>query len=327
MIEKNPLSIEDVALPVVGSGQVLIEVKACGVCRSNLHMIEGDWVRYGLPAKSPIIPGHEVVGIIDALGHDVGGFNKGDRVGVQPLWSTCNKCEYCLSIREQLCPSSQWTGETVDGGYAEYLLATADHTYPIPHNVEDCEAAPLFCPGITAYDAVKKTELTPGKRIAVFGIGGVGHMVLQIARLYGAEVIAVSRSRQRLKLAEELGASRVVDVSSGEPKEWVERIGAVDASVVFAPSSALAQVAVKATKPGGVVVMGVYAELGEFNLGEEKRITGTAVSSRLDMREVLRLAAAGKIKAVSKEFRLDEANEVLKKLKNGEVQARAVLAP
>lgn len=326
-VEHDPLTIEDVPIPKVRAGQVLVKIGACGVCRSNLHMIEGDWVKYGVPAKLPIIPGHEIVGTAVAWSDDVTSLRKGDKVGVQPLWSSCGKCEHCLTGKEQICPSKQITGENVDGGYAEYIVANVDHVYHVPRNLTDSEAAPLFCPGITAYGAVKKAGLTPARKVAVFGIGGVGHMVLQLARIFGAEVIAVSRSTQHLKLAEQLGASTVVDVSRGDSAEWLKRIGGVDSSIVFAPSSQLAQLAVKATKPGGTVVMGVWAELGELPFVEEKNIVGSVIGSRQDMREVLTLASAGRIKAICQEFKLEQANDVLMMLKRGDVRARAVLVP
>jgi len=326
-IDRNPLSMEDVATPTVGRGQVLVKIGACGVCRSNLHMIEGDWVKRGAPAKSPIIPGHEIAGRVARVGDDVKVFREGDKVGVQPLWSSCGRCEYCLTGREQLCKSREITGETVDGGYAEYVVANADHVYHVPDNLNESEAAPLFCPGITAYGAVRKAELSPGKRVAVFGIGGVGHMVVQFAKLYGAEVIAVSRSRQHLDLAKAVGASTVVDSSKGDTAEWLNEIGEVDSSIVFAPSTNIAQLAVKATKRGGITVIGVWAELGELPFPEEKRVVGSILGSREDMKKVLSLASAGKIKSVYEEHSLEKANEVLKMLKNIEIRARAVLVP
>lgn len=312
-------------MPVVGRRQVLVKIAACGVCRSNLHMIEGDWVARGVPAKSPIIPGHEVTGKIVKCGCDVDSFNEEDRVGIQPLWSTCGKCEFCLSGMENLCQSKQMTGETVDGGYAEYMVANADHLYRLPDNLKDSEAAPLFCPGITAYSAVNKAGLSVGKRVAVFGVGGVGHMVIQFARLCGADVIAVSRSRRGLTLAKELGVSKVVDISGSDREEWLKRIGPVDSSIVFAPSTDLAQLAMRVTKPGGTTVIGVWVELGQMPFVEEKKVVGSVIGSRQDMIDVLRIATAGKIKTIYEEFKLENANEVLKMLKTGEVRARAIL--
>jgi propanol-preferring alcohol dehydrogenase len=326
-IEQDPLSVEEVPIPVIGRRQVLVKVGACGVCRSNLHMIEGDWVAMGVPAKSPIVPGHEIAGRVAKCGEDVDTFKEGDRVGIQPIWSTCGRCEFCLTGRENICRSKQITGETVDGGFAEYMAAEADHVYHLPDNLKDSEAAPLFCPGITAYGAVKKAELGPGKRVAVFGVGGVGHMVIEFARLHGADVIAVSRSSRGLGLAKELGATEVVDLSKGGREDWLQKIGPVDSSIVFAPSTELAQLAVRATKPGGVTVVGVFVELGTLPFVDEKKVVGSVVGSRQDVTEVLRLASDRKIKPLYEEFKLEKANEVLQMLKTGRIRARAVLVP
>ncbi len=194
-LETSPFKLREYDTPVPSPHQVVIGVTACGVCRSNLHMIEGDWRSRGIPSKLPIIPGHEVVGVIADLGAQVEGFHVGDRVGVQPLWWSCGRCSYCLAGREQLCAKREITGETVDGGYAEYMLASSEHLYLVPDGLSDAEAAPLFCPGVTAYGAVAKAELSPSKEVANFGIGGVGHLVIQMALLAGAEVTAVARSR------------------------------------------------------------------------------------------------------------------------------------
>jgi propanol-preferring alcohol dehydrogenase len=325
-IEQNPLDLENAPIPNVASGQILLKVTACGVCRSNLHMIEGDWVSYGIPAKSPIIPGHEIVGRVARVANDVASFREGDKVGVQALWSSCGRCEFCLSGRENICQSRHMTGEDVDGGYAEYTVANADYAYHVPDNLKDSEAAPLFCPGISAYGAVKKAQLSPGKKVAVFGIGGVGHMAIQFARLYGADVVAVSRNIQHLKLAEELGAGQVVNTSKGTITEWLKAIGTVDSSIVFAPSGTVVQLAIKATKPGGITVTGVWTEIAE-PLAEERKVANSLIGSRNDMKEVLALASAGKIGPVYEEFKLERASEVLNMLKKGDILARAVLVP
>lgn len=324
-IETDVLRLGDVATPEPGPGQILIRVEACGVCRSNLHMIEGDWVANGVPAKSPIIPGHEVIGTVVALGEAVTSPSVGTRVGVQPLWSTCMRCEWCLSGREQLCPQKEITGETVDGGYAELMLATAAHAYEVPENLDSAEAAPLFCPGITAYGAVEAAQLRPTASVAVFGIGGVGHMVVEIAALFGGEVVAVSRNPVHLDLARSLGATRTVDSSAGDAGAVIRRNGGVDAAIVFAPSDAALAQAIEATKPGGRIVLGVFAQPGVFPFVDGKSLIGTVIGSRRQMHEVLRLAGAGKIKAVVETASMDQATEVLRRLKDGKVRARAVL--
>jgi propanol-preferring alcohol dehydrogenase len=326
-IEKHPLQMQEVATPTPGPGEILLKVSACGVCRSNLHMIEGEWVADGVPAKLPIVPGHEIVGRVAAVGEGVVSFKKGDGAGIQPLWSTCGCCEYCLTGREQLCQTKHITGETVDGGYAEYVLAKAEHAYPVPESLVNAEAAPLFCPGITAYGAVSKAHLVPGKKVVLFGMGGVGHLVLQFAKLHGAEVIVVSRGSQHLRLAEELGASRTIDASSVDPVEAINLSGRADAAIVFAPSSMLVRQAISAIKPGGIVVLGAFAEIGPLPFVEEKTVVGSLLGSRKQMLDVLQLAAAGKIRSVCDVFPLEQAEEALLRLKHGEFKARAVLVP
>jgi propanol-preferring alcohol dehydrogenase len=325
-LESGVVRRAEVADPHPGPGQIVMEVAACGVCRSNLHMIEGDWVRYGVPAFTPIIPGHEVVGRVTEVGSEVGWLHPGDRVGVQPLWSTCGHCAYCLTGRDQLCASKQITGETVNGGYARYMLATAAHAYRVPDSVGDVEAAPLFCPGITAYNAVSKVVPTPGSTFALFGVGGVGHMVIQLAVLAGAEVYAVARAPEHLALAEELGA-HPVDARGGDPASVSASLGGVDAAVVFAPSDAVVAQAIDAIKPGGTVVLGVHAQVGALPFADEKRVVGSVIGSRHQMQEVLALAAAGKIRAQTETYALEDAVEALQRLKGGEVRARAVLVP
>jgi propanol-preferring alcohol dehydrogenase len=246
---------------------------------------------------------------------------------VQPLWATCEKCEYCLTGREELCPYKKVTGETVDGGYAEYVLARERHVYVVPESISDAEAAPLFCAGITAFSAVAKARLAPGKTLAVFGFGGVGHMVQQLAELAGAEVTVVARSASHLALATKLGAARTIDVSSTAADDVLRKSGGVDAAIVFAPSSTLLKQAIRGTKSGGVIVVGAFAEVGELPFVEEKTVVGSLLGSREQMREVLRLAGAGKVHAVVESFPLDQAGDALRRLKREEFEARAVLVP
>jgi alcohol dehydrogenase, propanol-preferring len=326
-IESKPLTLKDVAVPEPGPGEVLIRVTACGVCRSNLHMIEGDWVANGVPAISPIIPGHEVVGKIDKVGAGVDWLKIGDRVGVQPLWSTCGHCEFCLTAREQLCQSAnkQITGESIDGGYAEYMLGYALHTYKIPDSISDEEAAPLFCPGVTAYGAVHKAQLEPGQTMALFGVGGVGHMVLQFAALTGAQMIGVARGKNHLKLAQELGCYRTIDASAGDPGATLKKDGGVDVSIVFAPSTPMLRQAIAGTKPGGKIIVGTFTDAGPFFFPDQKQIIGSNIGSRWEMENVLKIAATGKVKAHVVTFPLDQTDEALRLLKAGEIEARAVL--
>jgi propanol-preferring alcohol dehydrogenase len=287
-------------------------------------MIEGDWLPDN-PGFTPIVPGHELVGTVATLGPGVTSFAVGDRVGVMPLWSTCMRCEFCLTGREQLCQTKLITGETVHGGYAEYMLSVADHTYAVPDTLSDAEAAPLFCPGITAYGSVAKARLSPTRSVAVFGIGGVGHVVLQMAALFGGEVIAVSRSQEHRDLALEVGATRVVNPADGQAGELIARQGGVDAAIVFAPSDTSVREALTAVKPGGSVIVGVNSHLGALPFADEKTVVGSLLGSRFEMQEVLRLAAERKLQTVVETYDLDQAADVLRRLKDGKVRARAVL--
>lgn len=324
-ISGNPLALVDMATPEPGPGQILLRVVACGVCRSNLHMIEGEWARLGVPSHLPIVPGHEVTGIVERRGPGTDAFPVGAPVGVQPLWHTCESCEFCLSDREELCQARIVTGEQVDGGYAEYLVANAAHAYRIPETLDLAEAAPLFCPGVTAYSAVRKLGIEPGQRVAVFGLGGVGHLAIQFARLAGAEVVAVSRDFAHRQVAEELGATTVVDASYGDPAENLQRTGGVDGAILFAPSDAVAEQAVRSLKPGGSLVTGVSMSLVEFPFFDGKSITASLLGSRTQMREVLDLAAEGKIRTVVDTHPLEQAPAVLRDLASGRVRSRAVL--
>jgi propanol-preferring alcohol dehydrogenase len=319
----GPLAWREVETPAPGPGQLLIRVVACGVCRSNLHVIEGDWEAGGLPAISPIVPGHEVTGTVESIGDGVSGFAVGDHVGVQPLWWTCEECEFCLSGREQLCMQRRITGEMVDGGYAEFMLATAAHTYRVPAALDLVEAAPLFCPGITAYSAIARLNLAEGSRVAVFGLGGVGHMAVQFAKLAGAEVTAVARGSDHLKVARELGADHLIDASAVDPADVLE--GTMDGAVIFAPSDAVAQQALASVKRGGTVVLGVIASFGTITFAEGKTIIESILGSRAQMDEVLALAAAGKVRSVVDVFPLVEAADVLGRLADRSLRSRAVL--
>jgi len=325
-LEQNPLRYSDYADPVPSDGEVLIRIKACGVCRSNLNVIEGVYSRLGIPSKSPIVPGHEIAGVIDEVGSDVRDLAVGDRVGIQPLYSACGSCEFCLSGREHLCPSRLITGETVDGGYAEYIKGRANFVYRVPANLKDHEAAPLFCPGVTAYRAVKQADLSPSKTVAVFGIGGVGHVAVQFAKMTGATVVAVSRSRKNLDLALRVGADRALAQDDNLVPE-IKRMGYVDSAIVFAPSQEAIDRAQRITKPGGTVVLGVTGDLRNLMFFFEKTIKGTAIGTRQDMREVLKIASTEKIKIAIETYPLDRAAEVLRRLKEGEVEGRAVLLP
>lgn len=322
-LEKHPLRWAETDRPEPGPGQLLVEVVGCGVCRSNLHMIEGDWVDGGVPAISPIIPGHEVTGRVAVLGEGVTDFAVGDAVGVQPLWWTCEECEFCTSGREQLCHQRIITGEQVNGGYGEYMLANAKHTYAIPDGLDLADAAPLFCPGITAKGAVDKLDVGPGDVVAIFGLGGVGHMAVQFAVLTGAEVVAVGRTPAHLDVARELGAVRTVD--STDPEAMVALAGTADAVLTFAGADAVTEQAMATLKWGGTLVNGVPITVKDFHFNTGQTIKGSLLGNREQMREVLRLAAEGKIRTVVDAFPMDQAEDALSLLAAGSLRSRAVL--
>jgi len=323
-IEENPLKIENIDIPKIEEDEVLIRIHACGICRSNLHMIEGEWLDLGVPAKLPIIPGHEIVGVVEKIGKNVTNVKVGDRVGVQPLFNTCSSCEYCLSGREHLCIKAEITGETVDGGYGEYMKAKAKHIYHVPNNLKDEEAAPLFCPGVTAYRAVMLSDISPAKTVAIFGIGGVGHLAIQFAKLFGARVIAISSDEEKLKIAKSLGADYTVS-AKGDVIAEVMSLGLADSSIIFAPSDEAVYQALHITKKAGTIVIGVRANISGFNFAKEHIIKGSVIGTRLDMMKVLELASKGYLKIYYEVYLLEEVNEALKKLKRREVRERAVL--
>jgi alcohol dehydrogenase, propanol-preferring len=322
-LSEAPLHWRQVPVPVPGRGQILIHVSACGVCRSNLHMIQGDWADDGVPAINPIIPGHEVTGTVAALGDSVSGFAVGDRVGVQPLWWTCEECEYCTSGREQLCHQRKITGEDVRGGYGQAMLANAAHTYHIPEELDIAEAAPLFCPGITAYGAVDKLDVGPGDTVAIFGLGGVGHMAVQFAALTGATVVAVGRNADHLQVARELGATSTINSSDADALTGAA--DSVDAAVTFAPADTVTAQALAMLKRGGTLVAGIPLSVEGLPFNKEQVIKTSLLGSREQMQVVLNLAAEGKIRTVVDRFPMVEATSVLGLLAEGKLRSRAVL--
>jgi propanol-preferring alcohol dehydrogenase len=317
-IEERPLNEEIVSDPIPKPGEVLVRVKACGVCRSNLGMIEGEYVSLGIPSKLPIIPGHELTGVVEKVGADVKTRRVGQRVGVQNLLSSCGHCKYCLNGREQICPKGVYTGETTDGAYAEFIAAPEDFTFSLPDNLGFEESAPLFCPGVTGYSAIKRAGVGMGQQVAVFGIGGVGHMSLQFAKLAGAEVTAVDVSANKLKLALELGAQRGILANE------LTKDDRFDVVVVHTPSQQAVDQAVKFVLPGGTVLLAVFGKVN-VDYTQEYTIRTCNLGSRSDTFEVVNLASKGRVKVKWEAYKMSEANDVLLRLKRGEILARAVL--
>jgi alcohol dehydrogenase, propanol-preferring len=330
-IETRPLKLMSIDKPKINSKSgLLLEIEACGVCRSNLHLIEGDWKKYGAPSSLPVVPGHEIVGIVKKRGDSVKKIRVGDRVGIQPLFSSCLQCEYCMAGRENLCENAEITGETVQGGYAEYISAFEEFVTPIPDNLDSEHAAPLFCPGITAYKAVKASELEPGKTVGIFGVGGVGHLAIQIARIYGARAIATSRAKKHIDLSKKLGADNVLLYQDSQEhflKNLKEQEGLLDSAIVFAPSDKVIETAIRSVKNGGIVVLGVRGNISNFPTFEEKIAKGSVIGTRKDMADLVKLASSSGLQVIIETHRLLEANQVLVRLKKSQVEARAVLIP
>jgi len=330
-IETNPLKLTEIDRhEIQRPNELLIKIEACGVCHSQLHGIEGDWKDLGIPPMLPTVPGHEVVGKVVEIGKNVTKFKVGDRAGISPLLESCMKCQYCKEGNEHLCESMQVLGESLKGGFAEYVTVTEDFATKIPETMRPEYAAPLFCAGITAYKAVKASEPSKNKKIGIFGIGGVGHMAVQFAILEGAEVIAISRNKKHLEVAKKLGVSIAITYNQDQEKflqELKEKVGLLDAAIVFAPADIVTDTAIKAIKKGGLVVIGTIGKISNFVAFEEKTIRGTLIGSRNDMKEVIRIADEKNIKVFSEVYRLEQANEVLAKLKTSEIEARAVLVP
>jgi alcohol dehydrogenase, propanol-preferring len=330
-IETRPLRLMSIEKPTINERtKLLLEIEACGVCRSNLHLIEGDWKKHGVPSSLPVIPGHEVVGIVRKIGDSVKKIKIGDRVGIQPLFSSCLQCEYCTLRRENLCESAEITGESVDGGYAEYISALEEFVTPIPDSFDSAHAAPLFCPGITAYKAVKASEAATGKTVGIFGIGGVGHLAIQIAKIYGARVVATSRTGEHLDLSKKVGADDIVPYQSSEEQfltNLKQEVGLLDSAVVFAPSDNVINAAIRSVKRGGIIVLGVRGNLADFPTFEEKIVKGSNIGTRKDMADLIKMASEYGLRVIIETHRLAEANEVLYRLKNSKIEARAVLIP
>lgn len=319
-IESRPLRMAEVPTCRVESPrQVLIKIDACGVCHSQLHGIEGDWKDLGIPPSLPTIPGHEIVGTVVEAGDQVTRLRVGQRAGVSPLMESCRECEHCKEGNEQRCAQSQTLGEGMRGGYTQYVNVHEDFAVPVPDSMDPEYAAPLFCAGITAYKAVKAAEPRPGRSVGIFGMGGVGHMAVQFAKLEGMRVTAVSRAERHLEVARKLGA----DETCGYGK----LSNSLDSAIVLAPSDAATEEAIRSVKRGGTVVVATIGQIRGFVAFEEKTVRGTLIGSVKDMEDVIRLAAEHRLEVVRESFPMGQANEVLARLKNSQVDARAVLVP
>jgi propanol-preferring alcohol dehydrogenase len=326
---KKPVVVEEVERPVPGEGEVLIKVEACGVCHSDLHIIEGDWKQFGGITKIPLIPGHEIAGRVAEAGNGVRDLKVGDRVGVPWIHWTCGECEFCRTGFENLCSRQKITGCTVDGGFAEYIKAPASHATRIPGSIPAAEAAPLFCAGVTVYRALKQARLASGERLAVFGVGGLGHLAIQIGKEMGLEVTAVDVSDDKLGLAKSLGASHTMNVSSTNVAKELRRAGRMHAVLVTSGSKAAYDTAFPCVRPTGkLLVVGLPPEISFppiMMAAGEIRVQASAVGTRQDLEEVLAMAAAGKLHCQVSTRGLDEVNTIFDEMKAGKIAGRVVL--
>jgi len=330
-IETKPLRMSEIDRhEIQRPNEILIKIQACGVCHSQLHGIEGDWKELGIPPQLPTVPGHEVVGEVVEVGEGVTKFKVGEHAGISPLLESCRRCDYCLEGKENLCEDSEILGETLKGGYSEYVTVTEDFAVKVPETMKPEYAAPLFCAGITAYKAVKAAEPQPDRRVGIFGIGGVGHMAVQFAKIDGFDVTAITRSEKHLDIARKLGADRAIKYQENQDgllSDIKSSVGLLDVAIVFAPNDQVTDTAIKAVKKGGLVVIATIGKITGFVAFEEKTIRGTLIGSVEDMKQVIRIADEHDLEVVSETYPLERANEVLEKLKNSQIDARAVLVP
>lgn len=325
----KPLTIQEVPPPTPGPGQVVLRVEACGVCHSDLHIARGEWERFKTFMSLPIVLGHEVAGRIVEIGSGVTDFRDGDTVGVPWFHHTCGRCNYCRQDLEVFCDTPAITGVTVNGGLAEYVLAWASHAIPIPAEIYLEEAAPLFCAGGTIYSALRKVKLDPSIRVAVWGVGGLGHLAIQLAKHSGAPVTAVDVAADKLDLARKLGAAETIEAHRS--LEWFEDPQhQVDVALVCATSIEAYQGALKCLrKNGALLVVGLPSKplsfLPQDLVRSGARIFPSRVSSRRELRELLVLAAQGAVHSQIRTYPLAEINQVLDLLEAGKVLGRAVI--
>lgn len=324
----KPLVMEEVAVPSPGPGQILVKIAACGVCHTDLHAAQGDWP---VKPKPPFIPGHEGVGYVAAVGAGVSHVKEGDRVGVPWLYSACGHCVHCLGGWETLCVEQQNTGYSVNGSFAEYVVADPNYVGHLPANISFVEIAPILCAGVTVYKGLKVTDTKPGDWVAISGIGGLGHMAVQYARAMGLNVVAVDIDDAKLALAERLGASLTVNARHHDPAAFIKKeIGGAQGVLVTAVSPIAFQQAMGMVRRGGTVSLNGLPP-GDFPLSifdtvlNGITVRGSIVGTRLDLQESLDFAAAGKVRATVETDTLDNINTVFDRMHRGDIEGRVVL--
>lgn len=325
----EPLSLEEVPLPEVPPGQILVKVAACGVCHTDLHAADGDW-----PVKPPLpfIPGHEGAGHVAAVGAGVRGIREGDRVGVPWLHTACGHCEHCLTGWETLCDGQQMTGYTVNGGFAEYVLADPAYVGQLPDGLSFESLAPILCAGVTAYKGLKVLDVRPGQWVAIVGVGGLGHLAVQYARAMGLHVAAVDIDTSRLQMAQRLGSELCINAAECDPAATLQQeLRGVHGALVTAVSRESFGQSLGMLHKRGTMSM-VWLPPGDFALPifdvvlNAKTVRGSIVGSRQDLNEALQFAAEGKVQAATTTYRLDDINHILDELRVGRIDGRAVLS-
>ncbi len=319
-IGQNPLKLVDLPTPEPDSEEILLRLKVCGVCHTDLHTVEGE-----LPGvKLPIIPGHQVVGVVEKVGKNTSRFKEGDRLGVAWLYSACGKCVFCQRENENLCETARFTGYHVNGGYAEHIVVPEKFAYPIPEIFSDEEAAPFLCAGIIGYRALRLSEIKPGQRLGLYGFGASAHVAIQVAVHWDCEVYVFTRSEEHRELASKLGA-----VWTGTSKD--EPPTRMDSSIIFAPAGELVLDALRVLDRGGTLALaGIYmTPIPEMDyvkyIYHERILRSVANATRQDGEELLRIAAEIPIRTTTQVFPLEEANKVLNLLKAGKISGAAVL--
>jgi propanol-preferring alcohol dehydrogenase len=325
----KPLEVVERDIPEPGEGQVLVQMETCGLCHTDIHAAHGDWPVKPAP---PFVPGHEGVGHVVKLGPGVTSRAVGDRVAIAWLGHACGHCEYCIEGWETLCESQQNSGYSVDGAFAEFAVADAAYVVPVPDEVSSFDAAPLTCAGVTTYKAIKVANIRPSERVAVFGIGGLGHLAVQYARLVGAEVIAVDIQADKLNLARELGADHVVDASAVDPVAAIAELGGADVAVALAVTPRSFEQAFASLRRGGrLVCVALPPEAdGPMHLPifetvlKGVSVIGSIVGTREDLAEVFRLHALGRTRVIAETRKLDDVNSAIDDVLEGRTGARLV---
>jgi propanol-preferring alcohol dehydrogenase len=323
----KPLVIEEVPTPVPGYGQVLVKVEASGLCHTDIHAAHGDWPVKPVP---PFIPGHEGAGLVERVGPGVTDLKEGDRVAVPWLGYACGACELCASGWETLCAKAHYTGYTVNGGFAEYVLADSAFAGRVPAEVDPLDAAPLTCAGVTTYKAVKVSGVGPSDLVAVMGIGGLGHLAMQYAQIAGATVAAVDVVDAKLAVARRLGAAYTFNSREQDPVEEIQKLGGADAAIVLAANPRVCEQAFEALRPNGTLVLVALPADNIMRLPifqtvlKGIKVVGSFVGTRVDLAETFELHAAGRTKVVRESRRLEQVNEAIDEVEKAQVEARLV---